>query len=141
MMTSARASLPLLLLMILAVAGCKMVDTIKEKQLGVELEDHLKGYQAALRWGRIEDAYGFLKPEIARQVVLPKGLENIRVTQYRVIKPPTFGSKTTATQTVAISYILIDRQVEHTLIDNQIWQRESEQAVEWYRVNPIPEFK
>ena len=40
-----------------------------------------------------------------------------------------------------ISYILIDRQVEHTLIDDQIWQRESEQAQAWYRINPIPEFK
>ena len=139
-MTGALSRLSFLLLL-LAVTGCETVNTIKEKQLGVELEEYLKQYQGTVRWGRMEDAYGFLKPEIARQVRIPKGLENFRVTQYRVIKPPTFRSKTTATQTIAISYILLDRQIERTLIDDQVWQRENEQAKAWYRINPIPEFR
>lgn len=130
-----------LFLFALAVTGCKVIDTIHEKQLGVDLENNLKKYQATVRWGRLADAYGFLEPEIAREVRIPDGLENIRVTQYRIIKPPTFRTPTMATQTVAISYILLDRQVERTLVDDQIWQRENEETRNWYRFNPIPELK
>ncbi len=140
-MTGIRPNPALLLLIILTLAGCTVVDTIKEKQLGVDLETSLDGYEATIRWGRVQDAYAFLKPEMAREAKIPASLDSIQVTQYRVIAPPTFRDKTTATQTVAISYILLDSQVERTLIDQQLWQREDEETRNWYRINPIPELK
>jgi hypothetical protein len=42
---------------------------------------------------------------------------------------------------VAISYILVNRQVERSLVDQQMWERKDEDSREWYRANPIPEFK
>ena len=40
---------------------------------------------------------------------------------------------------VRIEYVLRDRQVVKTLIDNQIWEYDSE-IDQWFRVNPPPEF-
>ena len=79
--------------------------------------------------------------ELAAQTPLPQGLENIEVSQYLVVSPPVLVTKTKATQTVGISYILVNRQIEHSLVDQQIWERKDEDSREWYRTNPIPEFK
>jgi hypothetical protein len=132
---------PLLLMLPLLLLGCGAVDTLKDRQLGKELDYTLKRYDATIRWGNPADAYGFLKPEIAAETLVPSGLENIRVTEYVVVRPPVFIDKTTAAQTAAISYIFEDRQIQHSLKDSQIWKRENEGSKFWYRVNPIPEFK
>jgi hypothetical protein len=135
------AHVVLVLLVTLLPAACGTVDNIKDKRLGNELQAVLSRYESAVRWGTPQNAYGFLKPELAEQTPLPQGLENIEVSQYLVVSPPVLLSKTTATQTVGISYILVDRQVEHSLVDHQMWERKDEESREWYRANPIPEFK
>jgi hypothetical protein len=132
--------LPLLMLPLLLL-GCSAVDTLKERQLGKELDNTLKRYNATIRWGNPVNAYGFLKPEIAVDTPIPSGMDNIRITEYLVVHPPTFVDKTTATQAVTISYIFEDRQVRHSLLDTQIWKRDNEESTSWYRANPIPEFK
>lgn len=140
-MKGARTRIPFLLLFALMVTACGSVDTIRDKQLGVDLEVYLSRYEAAVRWGNPQHAYGFLKPELADKTPLPSGLENIQISQYLVVKPPILLNRTTATQTVSISYILVDRQVERSLVDHQVWERKDEESREWYRANPIPEFK
>lgn len=130
-----------LLSLALSLAACGTIDNVKDKRLGDELQSYLTRYESAVRWGNLQHAYGFLNPELAETTVLPQGLDNIQVSQYLVVSPPVLLSKTTATQTVAISYILVDRQVERSLLDQQLWQREGEGSGEWYRANPIPEFK
>ncbi len=130
-----------LLLLALLLTGCGAVDTLKSRQLGKELDQTLRQYDATVRWGNLENAYAFLKPDIAATTPIQPGLDNIRVTEYVVVQPPRFLDKTTATQTAAISYIFEDRQIQHSLVDNQIWKREDEESKQWYRVNPIPEFK
>ena len=140
-MKSVPARILLPLLVTLLPAACGTVDNIKDKRLGNELQAVLSRYEAAVRWGNPQQAYGFLKPELAEQTPLPQGLENIEVSQYVVVNPPVLLTKTKATQTVGISYILVNRQIEHSLVDQQMWEREDEDSREWYRTNPIPEFK
>ncbi len=140
-MKGVSARIGLILLVTLLPGACGTVDNIKDKRLANELQAVLSRYESAVRWGTPQNAYGFLKPELAEQTPLPQGLENIEVSQYLVVSPPVLLSKTTATQTVGISYILVDRQVEHSLVDHQMWERKDEQSREWYRANPIPEFK
>jgi len=123
------------------LGACGTLDTVKDKRLGNELQVYLTRYESAVRWGNLAHAYGFLKPELADTTVIPQGLENIQISQYLVVSPPVLLNKTTATQTVAISYILADRQVERSLVDRQMWEREDEESTEWFRANPIPEFR
>lgn len=140
-MKGVSARISLILLVTLLPAACGTVDNFKDKRSGNELQAVLSRYESAVRWGDLQQAYGFLKPELAEQTPLPQGLENIEVSQYVVVSPPVLVSKTTATQTVGISYILVNRQIEHSLVDHQMWERKDEESREWYRSNPIPAFK
>lgn len=140
MQGSKQSIVPLLIFLLLSV-GCSTVDKVKDAQMAKDLKRYLHGYESALRWGQPGQAYAFLKPEIAQQNPVPGGLDNIKVSEYDIVGPPVFVTKTQATQTVSISYIFQDRQVQHSLTDNQIWERKDEESREWYRSNPIPAFK
>lgn len=98
----------------------------------------LHRYEAAVRWGDLSKAYGFLKP--GTRVQIPPGLENIRVTSYETVSPAAPQSEGRWTQTVAIQYLHRDRQQVKTLIDRQIWVKDPEGEF-WYRDNPIPQFR
>jgi hypothetical protein len=135
------ARIVLALLVSVLNTACGTIDNIKDKQVGNDLQAVLSRYESAVRWGNLQQAYGFLKPELAEQTPLPRGLENIEVSQYVVVNPPVLLTKTKATQTVGISYILVNRQIEHSLVDQQLWERKDEDSREWYRTNPIPDFK
>ncbi len=129
-----------LILMLVMAAGCTPIQSIRDKQTIVDLEKTLNAYENTLRWGRIENAFAFLDPEIFTQTSVPEGLDNIRVSEYYVINRPALLDENRATQSVKISYVLEDRQVEHSFIDNQQWGRKEGTEL-WYRTNPIPEFK
>ena len=57
---SARSVL-LLVLALLTLAGCPV------KQNALLLEDTLSSYAAAIRWGHMEDALGFVDPETLKK--------------------------------------------------------------------------
>jgi len=127
-------------LILAMAAGCQPIQTIKDKQSIVDLEKTLNAYESTIRWGRLEDAFAFLDPETHGQVSIPEGLDNIRVTEYHVIKRPALLDENRATQSVKISYVLEDRQVEHSFMDDQQWERKEGTRL-WHRTDPIPEFK
>ena len=131
----ARFLLPLLALLLLA--GCQ---TIEEKNSATKLENALKGYEATVRWGHLAAAYDYLAPELRAKAEIPADLDNIRITGYEKLTPAVAIDDHTATQRVSLSYVLRDRQVERRLTDDQVWQRQGE-AGDWFRANPIPEFK
>ncbi|MCB1869022.1 MAG: hypothetical protein KDI43_10950 [Gammaproteobacteria bacterium] len=131
-----RLLLPLALLL-LSVGGCQ---SLQSRQSNIELEKILSSYQTTVRWSSPEQAYLFLQPERYAKESLPSGLDNIRVTSYEVIRPPIALSEGVVNQTAKISYVLTDRQIERTLMDEQIWEYQAEEKI-WYRINPIPEYK
>lgn len=130
-------TLQLLLLGIWCVAlltGCPLA--------GPRYEDDLRGtlyrYEAAVRWADLTKVYGFLKP--GTEVAIPPGLNNIRVTAYEAVSPPTPIDQHRWQQTVSIQYLHRDRQQVKTLVDHQVWVQDAE-TEHWYRDNPIPVFR
>lgn len=104
------------------------------------MESRLDLYGKTVRWGELENLYGFLTPEESAKVVFSDKLNNIRVTDYQVRIPPMTLDEHTISQTVTIEYVLNDTQVINTLSDRQTWEYDQE-LKQWFRANPIPEFK
>lgn len=133
-----RAGLLLIpLTLLIGLSGCQLLD---KKRAETSLQSALSAYENNMRWGEVVKAYGFLKPEISRDVEIPEGLDNIRVTKYEVIQPAVSPDELTAVTTVMIHYLFRDRQVVRSLSDRQVWELD-EESKRWYRINPIPEFK
>jgi hypothetical protein len=124
-------------LLTLLLAGCQSMGEIKA---GKALKSALHTYNMTLRWGRIENAYAMLQPELLAKTTIPDSFDNIRVTGYEVITGPTTLSETSSTQTVIISFVFRDRQIERQIMDQQLWEYDQEND-NWLRANPIPEFR
>lgn len=134
-----KARWPLLAITYLLLTACQ-VASISERTEAKKLNDTLSAYEAVVRWGSLEQAYGFLTPDLSAQTEIPAGLANVRVTGYELLSGP--GKLTThkVTQTVAIDYVLKDQQVVRRLTDRQSWEYDEKEG-EWQRSNPIPAFR
>lgn len=126
-----------LVLLLVALSGCETYTKIGENQ---KLESRLYAYGKAARWNRADTLYQFLSPELLAVNIIPKNLDNIQVTGYKVLTPPVRTEEGLAAQVVQIEFMLKDRQSVKTLRDEQLWQVSSEDN-KWYRANPIPMFK
>jgi hypothetical protein len=122
-------SLPLLL------GGCQ---TLAERSDAQKLERTLESYGSAVRWQPLAGLYGFLQPDL-QPAQPPAGLDNVRVTSYEVSVPPRQLSEGRVSQAAVIEFVLVDRQVVRTLVDNQLWVLSDEG--QWQRANPIPAFR
>jgi hypothetical protein len=129
----------LVMTLTLLVAGCNTLSLFKSKDMQDSLDKTLHSYELTVRWGELSQIYLFLEPELAKQTVQQENLDGIRVTSYDVVRGPKRTGENQAIQSVRISYIYRDRQVEKTIIDNQIWAYNAEKN-EWRRNNPIPKF-
>ena len=122
---------------VLCLSSCATIEESKENQ---KMEARLDLYAKTVRWGALENLYGFLTPEESAMVEFPDNLGNIRVTNYQVRIPPMMLDEHTLSQTVTIEYLYRDTQVIRTMSDSQVWEYKPE-LEEWYRTNPVPEFK
>ncbi len=129
--------LALLLAALTLITGCQ---TIGEMDQSNKLNDTLRRYAASMRWSHLDQAYGYLKPDIAAETEYPEDEDNIKVTSYEVIRSPIQTDETHAMQTARIEFVFIDRQVVRKITDNQKWEYMEEEK-SWMRANPIPEFK
>lgn len=120
----------------LLLPGCR---SLRGNEMDPRLYDRLRLYEGVVRWGSLDQTYGFLEPELAAKVQIPDGLANIRVMAYDAISPPAPVTEDRWTQSIAIQYVLQDQQVVKTLVDHQTWEREPDGEV-WYRTSPIPAF-
>ncbi len=125
----------LLLLLAGTLYGCSTVEKAGKKQ---KLHLQLQSYDHAVRWGELADIYTYMRPEDTPRAI-PEGLDNIRVTSYEEIGPVMNLGENKVSRKVRIEYVLRDRQVVKTLIDDQIWEYDSE-IDQWFRVDPPPEF-
>ena len=127
----------LMLLVLISLAGCKTVSESKENQV---MEAQLSLYGKTARWGVLENLYGFLNPEEGIKAVIPDNLDNVRVTDYQVRIHPMVLEEHKISQTVTIEYLFRDTQVIRTMSDSQIWAFD-EESKQWFRANPVPDFK
>jgi hypothetical protein len=106
-----------------------------------ELSITVRSYENTIRWGKIPAAYDFLQPDIAAAADNPKGLDEIKVTSYERLTGllPTDEERRRFRTTASIRYVHIDRQVERSITDQQVWEWDDE-AKRWWRANPIPAF-
>ena len=127
---------PLLLTLVLT-AGCQ---SIENKKIENNLTTTLSAYHTAVRWGYPGEAYNFLDPAIEADPADDPVLNMVRVTRYKVLRPAVEVAKNQMIQTVAIQYIYTDRQIQKSMIDNQLWHY-NEDVKKWLRANPIPKYK
>jgi len=122
----------------LFLTGCQ---TIKNKDMQDTLSKALHSYELTTRWGKLEQIYSFLLPELAKDATIQEGINNIRVTHYEVVKGPSsvVENNEVTMQSVLIRYIYIDRQVEKEMVDHQEWKYDDDKR-EWRRSNSIPKF-
>ncbi len=128
-----------LLLVATLLSGCKTLNLMQDKK-EESLQETLKNYRSAIRWGYPGQAYNYLRKDLAEKTSVPTNLNNISITDYKVIQLPDLVSETQASQTAVISYIFDDRQVEKSITDRQLWEFDKESHT-WTRINPIPEYK
>ncbi len=131
-----RARLIPLLGLLLGLAGC-VTSAARQDELTVTV----RSYENTIRWGKIPAAYDFLRPEIAESAEIPDGLDQIKVTGYDRLTGllPTDEERQRFRTSASIRYVHIDRQVERTITDQQVWEWD-EEAKRWWRANPIPAF-
>ncbi len=128
-----------LLVIVTLLAGCKTLNMMQDKK-EESLQETLKNYRSAIRWGYPGQAYNYLHKDLVGKAAVPTNLNNISITNYKVIQLPDLVSETQATQTAVISYIFDDRQVEKSITDRQLWEYDKETRT-WTRINPIPEYQ
>ncbi len=104
-----------------------------------DLDHTLRNYKKMIRWADFGSAYTFKKWEQGDQAAPPASLENVRVTRYEVGNTHLSTDKMTYTQTVRISYYLMDSARERQLMDHQKWVFDKEKG-RWFLISDIPKF-
>ena len=121
-----------ILLLPLLLAAC----AAKNRQ--VRLDDTLRYYENAIRWGRFPEAYA-LQKEPAKVPDFDY-LKEIKVTAYEPIGRLVVSEDgNRIDQTVEIRYYHEDYGREEVLIDKQVWRYDEERGI-WRREGVIPNF-
>lgn len=119
----------------LILAGCQ---TNPYAPVPEELGMRIRVYEDIVRWGALQKIHAFRKPQLRETIEIPENLDNVRVTHYEVNGTPVEVAPLRWRQTATIQYVLTDRQIVKTLVDEQVWG--SDDGKTWYRLNPIPAF-
>jgi hypothetical protein len=122
--------------LVLALSAC-VTSGAREDELTITV----RAYESTIRWGKIAAAYDFLLPDIAATAEIPKGLDEIKVTGYDRLTGliPTDEDRKRFRTSASIRYVHIDRQVERSITDQQVWEWDDD-AKRWWRANPVPAF-
>lgn len=123
------------LLLVLLSAGCQ---SYGEKKQADQLESTLRNYETTIRWGMVEQAYGFRSPE-AQEQSLPAIPKDLRVTNYDVIQGPSMVGQDKALQLVRIQYVFESDQILRELLDHQVWGYDANEKG-WVLRSDLPKF-
>jgi len=125
----------LLVFALFALAGCPVKDN------ALLLEDTLSGYGAAIRWGRMEDALGFVDPETLNKHPVT-ALDLARYQQVQVSaysdSPPVHINDNEVSQIVEIGLVNINTQAARSIVDKQRWRYDAK-ANRWWLVSGLPD--
>jgi hypothetical protein len=129
------------LVMVFAVllAGCG-----SQKKADVKLlEETLRQYASTVRWGEIEQALGFIDPEVLKaDPVEPFQLERLRQIQvagYRERGAYTFIGELRVRQVVQVELVNRHTQEARSAVDVQEW-RFDPVARRWWLMTGLPRF-
>jgi hypothetical protein len=105
----------------------------------VELEDTLRAYDRAVRWGNYQIIPGFRSKDKADEQLAYDRLKSIRVTGYSQKQFRVSDKGTEADQVVEIRYYDENVGREKIEIDRQKWTYDSE-SNRWVLVSDLPKF-
>ncbi len=134
MSKSTPANILWLLLAALLLSACATTSARMDS-----LDRTLKDYDRAIRWGQFDAVYAFRKWGDEQRPVASKSLQNLRVTQYKVLSSDLSPDKLKYTQVVKIHYYLLDSPRERQVTDRQKWEYDEEQK-RWWLTSEIPAF-
>lgn len=127
----------LLLANLLLLAACVGLPTAAHRQ-----EAALTEYGAAIRWSEFTDALAFVDPALRQQQpqsdLERERLKQIQVTGY-ALKIRQAAPDGTVEQTVEISLISKNTQVERTITDHQVWRWDAISKRFWL-TSGLPDF-
>ena len=132
LLTMIRWKLHFIFLLGLCVAFTSGCQSMAERKRDESLSSTLTLYGKVLRWqGPNEQGSMLAHPEQT-----PKN-RDITVTSYKVLSNPVKTGEDSAHQTAAIEYVHHDSQMIRRIIDQQMWEYDSENEI-WLRENPPP---
>jgi len=123
----------LLLFAALPLAGCT---TTPDRQ--TQLDDTLRAYERAVRWGEFPSAAAFARPD-ARPSDFSR-FSHVKVTGYDVAGMRLTKGGNHLTQLVKIHYYNTDYMVEKSVVDRQEWEYDAKDG-HWYITSGLPKFK
>jgi hypothetical protein len=125
----------LVLAVLVAVAACSA--TRDQDKL---LDSTLAEYAAAVRWGSVDDALGFLAPDAPR----PSRFERERLDQFQIAgyreQPPAVLSLTEVEQVVQIDFINRHTQESRSSVERMRWHYDAS-AQRWWLVSGLPKLQ
>jgi len=127
-----------LLLTAILLQACAAVDDSKKS---ISLDKSLYYYESAMRWADFPAANSLrrYKGEPAPEND-PTKLKRIKVTGYDVVSTNPSDDESTVYITVKISYYDEDSLKLMSLVDNQVWQFDTDEHI-WYISTALPVFK
>ena len=130
---------PFLLLIIL---GCATISDLDQKK---KFSDLSKAYQTAILWSDFEYASRFLAEDAANEDAanmdrLDSSYENVRVTSFEKKRNIVDPDVNKIQQVVEIRYYWMDRMVEKSITDNQVWEWNADRR-SWYLTSGLPVFE
>lgn len=112
----------------------------EHKQLDL-LDERTEHYETALRWGRYEIARAFIRSKVPGRIAEnPDGLNQIKITSYKLLGRNVFEDNKEAEQKVEIRFYNIDNLIEKTIIDNQTWIFDKDLGT-WFLSSGLPDFQ
>ncbi|HEY0178274.1 MAG TPA: hypothetical protein VGC30_01435 [Dokdonella sp.] len=105
------------------------------------LDDTLRAYASAVRWGDLAQAQAFLDPKLREQRA-PSALDLARFKQVRVTayeeQPRTPVGDDEVSQVVEIGLVNVNTQTARSIVDRQLW-RYDEKDKRWWLTSGLPD--
>jgi hypothetical protein len=120
------------------LVGCS---TLSKKNRTNELDETLKYYNTALRWGHYDTALGYCRPpEGGARSVDGQYLENIRVTGVVEKSRVLSDDASRVLSKVEYRFYHVDQARENRVLDEQTWVYDEESG-QWLLEGSLPDFR
>lgn len=120
------------------LAGCANQE-IRSKQ--TILNETLRAYAAAIRWGEYEQAVGFIDPKIQAEHPVSslelERLKQVRVSNYDESQPVAV-SPDEVRQVVRLDLLHVNTQVARSIVDRRVWKYDKA-GKHWWLVSGLPD--
>ncbi|KAB2900135.1 MAG: hypothetical protein F9K31_05795 [Dokdonella sp.] len=120
------------------LAGCANQE-IRSKQ--TILNETLRAYAAAIRWGEYEQAVGFIDPKIQAEHPVSslelERLKQVRVSNYDESQPVAV-SPDEVRQVVRLDLLNVNTQVARSIVDRRVWKYDKA-GKHWWLVSGLPD--